>query len=148
MSTRQAPAIRRFSSPLLSVDLVCQGPDVVICVSGEMDLSTVHLLDDLVERIALGHPPRVVLDLAGVTFFCADGIRALIGAHDTVTAAGGQLLLRDPSPLTWRILTIAQVEDVFPIDGDTPTATAERTQEAPPAARPTRSLGRVDLYAL
>ena len=106
----------------LSLDLAGQGPLTVITVSGDMDMCTVHLLDELLAQVAQQHPERVVLDMAGVTFFCADGLRALIQARDTIAAAGGQLLLRAPSAKTRRVLTITRTEQLFPLDSAVTTA--------------------------
>jgi anti-anti-sigma factor len=54
--------------------------------------------------------------MANVSFFCADGLRALLHARATVTAADGQLLLRAPSAKTRRVLTITKTEHLFPHD--------------------------------
>ena len=45
-------------------------------------------------------------------------------ARDTVAAAGGQLVLRAPSPRIWQVLTITRTEHLFPIDAAVTTATA------------------------
>jgi anti-anti-sigma factor len=125
-------SIQQVSAPLtsapndgsvLSLDLARCGPVTLVTISGEMDLSTAHLLTELVEHLARDHPAQVVLDMAQVSFFCAEGLRALLRARDTVTAAAGQLMLRAPSPRTWRVLTITRTEHLFPIDGSADTAT-------------------------
>jgi anti-anti-sigma factor len=122
------------AQPPLCVELVGCGSTTVIEVRGDVDVSTVHLLTDLVEQVAVHCPARLVLDLAKVTFFCAAGLRGLMHAREVVTAAGGRLLLRDPSPRTWRVLTLTRTEDLFPLD--TPTAAGIPRGPAPsqPAA--------------
>jgi anti-anti-sigma factor len=119
MSVQQAPlapADMTGPEPILSVRLVSCGPPTVIEISGEIDLSTAHLVTELVEHVARHRPAQVILDMANVRFFCADGLRALLDARATVTAADGQLLLRAPSAKTWRVLTITRTEHLFPLD--------------------------------
>jgi anti-sigma B factor antagonist len=100
---------------LLSVRLAGDGCPTVIEVSGEIDLSTAHLLTELVEQVARDCPAQVILDMAEVRFFCAEGVRALLHARATVAAAG-QLLLRAPSAQTWRVLTLTGTDHLFPLD--------------------------------
>ena len=101
---------------LLSLELSSDGPDLVIAIGGDLDMSTAHLLTELVEHVVLvvrDPAGPVVLDMAGVTFFCADGIRALIRAREMIIAAGGRLTLRDPSPPTRRVLAITGDDQLF-----------------------------------
>jgi anti-anti-sigma factor len=90
----------------LSLELSGGGPDVVITICGELERDTDHLLTELVGHVVRHHAGPVVLDMAGVTFICAHGLAALVRARDMITAAGGQVTLRDPSPLTRDILAI------------------------------------------
>jgi anti-anti-sigma factor len=75
------------------------------------------MITGLVPHVARDHPAQVVLDMADVHFFYADGLRALIRAQSTITATGGQLPLRAPSPTTSRILALTGTERLFPLDG-------------------------------
>jgi anti-sigma B factor antagonist len=67
---------------------------VVIHVHGEIDFSTASLLQDEAAR-ALEVPgkPRLVLDLAGVTFCDSSGLRVLAGIWKSVRAMDGRLAL-------------------------------------------------------
>ena len=94
-------------------------PPTVIEISGEIDLATAHLITELVEHVTRHRPAQVILDMANVRFFCADGLRALLHARATITATDGQLLLRAPSAQTWRVLTITRTEHLFPLDSTT-----------------------------
>ncbi len=118
MSTQQltVPPPALDDAPLLSVELVGCGPVTVIVVAGDLDMTTAHLLTELIEQVVVEHPSRVVLDMAGVSFFCADGLRALLHARTTITAAGGRLVLRAPSATTRRVLTITGTDHLFPLE--------------------------------
>jgi anti-anti-sigma factor len=111
-------SLRPEREPLLSFDLAGRGSVTVITMSGEVDLSTMHLLTELVQHVVGDHPARVELDMSRVRFFGADGIRALLEAREMITAAGGQLVLRAPSAVTWRLLTLTGTDKVFPLAAD------------------------------
>ncbi len=80
--------------PELSLDLVVRAGVAVLNVNGELRPATVHLLTELVEHVAGGHPSHVVLDLAQVHFHGHEGLAALRWARDTVTSAGARFVLR------------------------------------------------------
>jgi anti-anti-sigma factor len=114
--------VTRDRAPILSVRLVSYRIPTVIEISGEVDLSSAHLITEVVDHVTRHHSSQVVLDMSKVRFFCAAGISALLHARATVTAAGGQLLLRNPSRQTWRALDLTATDRLFPIDANaTPT---------------------------
>jgi len=103
-------------TPIMSLSVANHRGVAAITVSGELDLDTVPLLIDLVERVAAEHPDRVIIDMANVTFFCAAGITALVRAQEMITGAGGRLVLRAPSRETQRILIIGGADHLFEPD--------------------------------
>jgi len=136
--------------PILSLTLTCHEDIKVIVINGELDLATVHVLMELVDRVAVDRPARVVLDMAGVTFFCAAGLNALLQAQQAVTGVGGRLLLRPPSRVTRTVLTITDTAHMFLVDPspagcltasdaqsarDDSTTETRRTREAPTDGR-------------
>jgi len=101
---------------LLTIRLVDAGPVTVIEVVGELDMTTTHSLTDLAASVLRAQSPLVVvLDLRGLRFLCADGIRALLHIRDAACAHAAQLILRDPSPITCRVLKLTDMLDVFEI---------------------------------
>lgn len=76
---------------LLKTDLV-EGDPPVLKVDGEIDVSTVEQLRRALED-ARSSDPRFVVDLAGVTFFDATGVRVLLQAAATRNGAGPLVLL-------------------------------------------------------
>lgn len=101
--------------PLLSVTLTC-GPVTVIELCGDVDMSTTHLITELVIHVAKSSPSQVILDMAEVSFFCAAGLTALLHARKTINDAGGRLVLRNPSATTRLILATTRTADIFQID--------------------------------
>ena len=119
MSTRRPSCVAGTGcrpEDLLTLRLVGTGPVAVIEVVGELDMATTHLLTDLAGSVLHAQSPLVlVLDLTGLRFLCADGIRALLHIRDAACARAAQLILRNPSPITDRVLTLTGTLDVFEI---------------------------------
>ncbi|MFG3422914.1 STAS domain-containing protein [Micromonospora sp. NPDC048063] len=117
MSVHQAPhpapsEITRQS--ILSLAVVAEGPVTVVEVRGPIDMGTVDLLVDLVDRVTSGRPlPVLVLDLSGVSFFCAAGITALLTVRRRVAARGCSLVVRRPSRITVAVLNMVGLRDEF-----------------------------------
>jgi anti-anti-sigma factor len=120
MSIRQLAHLvpdRPDNEPLLSLDVASRDCVTVITISGEVDLCTAHLIIKRVQGVTRDHHSRVVvMDMSGVNFFGADGLRALLQCRDSITAAGARLVLRAPSAPTWRILTLTHTDHLFPLD--------------------------------
>ncbi|PWU47362.1 hypothetical protein DLE60_01185 [Micromonospora globispora] len=120
MSARLKP--RPYRDPLLSLHVATSGRVTVVVVRGEVDMSNAHLLTDLAGCLLCDHPPRLVLDLAKVTFFGAAGINALLRIQQAATADAVDLVLCDPSRITVRVLTATGDIDRFRSHTTTTTA--------------------------
>jgi anti-sigma B factor antagonist len=91
---------------IMSLDLTAAGPETVLTVAGEVDMSNAHLISELAESALGERPVRLVLDLSGVTFFGAHGISALLRIHAAVVLAGGRCALRRPSTFVHYLLAV------------------------------------------
>lgn len=102
--------------PILCVAATSAGPITLIRASGEVDMSSAHLLVDMVALVAARPAPQqVALDMSEVTFFGAHGISALLRARHLVTCAGGVLTLPAVSPTVRYILGVTGVGDLLGI---------------------------------
>lgn len=73
---------------------------------GELDVATVAHLDAFLRVcIDLGQE-QIAVDLSELRFMGAAGLAVLIDARRRVRQRGGELTLRNPSPLTFRLLQI------------------------------------------
>jgi anti-sigma B factor antagonist len=82
--------------PPLSVAEAVVGTDVVLQVTGEVDLSTGELFRCRLERaLTLGH--RVVLDLRGVEFMDSTGLNTILRCQRRAEGSETVLLIRAPS---------------------------------------------------
>jgi anti-anti-sigma factor len=79
---------------------------VVIHVDGDVDFTTAELLRVQVITAALSvSPPRVVLDMRGVTWCDSSGLAALVAIYRAIHAdQGGGLVLARPTPYCREIL--------------------------------------------
>jgi anti-anti-sigma factor len=102
---------------MLSLTVNQEGRSVVVAARGPLDMDTVDRLVDLAETVLAGQPPPVlVLDLSGVSFFCAAGITALLTVRRRAASEGCALLLRRPSRITVAVLELAGLGDEFTTD--------------------------------
>jgi anti-sigma B factor antagonist len=83
----------------------------VVAVVGEVDMRALEVLRDAIEP-RLGPHQTLVLDLAGVTFTDSTLIKVLAHARSRVAADGGRIILRNPSTVARRILTLTQAQDL------------------------------------
>jgi anti-sigma B factor antagonist len=67
---------------------VDDGSAVRLVLAGELDLATVDVLGEHLDRVVAGRPPGVVVDLAGVTFCDSSGVNALVQARTTALRHG------------------------------------------------------------
>ncbi|MEA3076140.1 MAG: anti-sigma factor antagonist [Actinomycetota bacterium] len=92
-----------------------------ISVHGEVDIATAPLLRSaLAGAVAMG--ARLTVDLAGVTFMDAAGVGVLAGAATLARRVGGDLVLRDPSRPTLRVLDLTRLLDAMAIETTGPRA--------------------------
>jgi anti-sigma B factor antagonist len=55
-----------------------RGSSLVIAVTGDLDLSTAHVLDEALESAKARYTARIVVDLANADFIDSSGLRVLI----------------------------------------------------------------------
>ncbi|MFR9777041.1 STAS domain-containing protein [Micromonospora sp. MS34] len=103
--------------PVLSLTVLRQGRSVVVEVRGPLDMDTVGSLVGLVDGVMAGQPPPVlVLDLSGVSFFCAAGVTALLTVRRRVASGGRTLVVRQPSRITVAVLDMVGLAHEFTTD--------------------------------
>jgi anti-sigma B factor antagonist len=93
--------------PDLSVSVQRTTGEAVVALAGEIDMSTVQRLSKAVSDV-LGSdpPPRVVLDLADVTFCDSQGLGTLVVLSRKATMAQSCLILVNVGEFLLRVLDI------------------------------------------
>ena len=95
------------------------GGDLLITLTGEIDLASRGRLDEVVALARSTRPLAVRVELSDVTFLGSDGVAFLIAIYHEVQTADGELELRNPSRITTRALEITGLLDLFKVVDDT-----------------------------
>jgi anti-sigma B factor antagonist len=94
----------------------CETDDgTVVYVRGEIDLTTHDTLVRMLDQAA-ARGQNVIVDLSRTTFMDSSGVRALMELWHSQTAAGLDLVVRNPSDPLLRTLHYAGLDRVFRID--------------------------------
>ncbi|MFF7586305.1 STAS domain-containing protein [Kitasatospora purpeofusca] len=119
MSSRYAPrsaTTRTGAAPLLRITTTTDsGTARIVHLHGEADLDQRPRLDSALERALADHPPRLVVDLAGLRFCDSTVLNALLRTRLAARAAGLLLVLAAPSSQTRRLLKITGTDEVFTV---------------------------------
>jgi anti-anti-sigma factor len=90
----------------LRISLTSSGPARAdVAVTGELDVSTVPILQSGITDTMRGHPARLTLDLSRLRFIDAAGIRALYQLHRRAAADGCALTVGAASETFWWTLS-------------------------------------------
>jgi anti-sigma B factor antagonist len=86
----------------------------VAVISGELDAATADRAQEYVRQVINRSRGPVRVDLAGVSFCDARGLRALVGVAAHARAMGRRLSLVAPRPAIVKIMRITGVDANFP----------------------------------
>ena len=87
----------------------------VIMLSGDVDLSSVAELSDLVTAQLSGGTLHLTIDVSGLTFADSASVRVLMLAAATLRKRGGGLVLLRPQPALSRLMEIMDAGQVIMI---------------------------------
>jgi len=89
----------------------------VITLSGEVDLSTLAELSDLITAQLAGGTVHLTIDVSGMSFADSASMRVLMLAAMTLRKRGGGLVLLRPQPALARLLEIMDADQVITVQG-------------------------------
>ena len=89
---------------------------VVVDVRGEVDVTGAATLGDVLRDLAAEGVHDLVLDLSAVTFLDSTGLSVLVAARNRCRAQEGEVTLCEPSPAAWKVLAIAGLDRLFPVE--------------------------------
>jgi anti-sigma B factor antagonist len=101
----------------LSFDVV--RPDeseVVLALSGEVDLGSAAELEKTVLGLLDKRPRSLVLDFSAVPFCDSSGIGVLVRLYNRATSIGCRVTIRRPTPNVREVLEMTSLTRIFPID--------------------------------
>jgi anti-anti-sigma factor len=90
------------------------GDDVLVDVTGDIDLATADLLDEVLQDAVATVEGDIVIDASRVTFIDSTGLATLARASRTLGGERSVRLAR-PSPPVRRTLELANMLDFFPV---------------------------------
>jgi anti-sigma B factor antagonist len=114
---RSAPASGHFIpgpvAPLLLAHLVQADGQVILTLTGDIDLATTGIVRAAVRRCLGERPARLLLDLRSVGFCDVAGVRALQWARREAAAIPAEFGIVAPRPPVIRILTLMDAGDLL-----------------------------------
>jgi anti-sigma B factor antagonist len=104
-----------------AVEVAYADGETIVTARGDIDVTTAPKLRAALAQAQTGvdrdlADHRVAVDMSGVTFLNASGLGVLAGAAVRARRAGGEILLRDPTPMTLRLLEITGLFHMFRLE--------------------------------
>jgi len=106
--------------PDLSLSVQRGAAETLVTLTGEIDMSTAGRLSAVVSELLNPAPPRVVLDLGGVTFCDSQGLGTLVVLSRKAAMAQSVLVLVNVGDFLMRVLDITGLRDALMIQETTP----------------------------
>jgi anti-sigma B factor antagonist len=85
----------------------------VLRLAGEVDVATAPRLRDRLVQLVTDGPPRVVVDLSGLSFIDSMGLGALVSGLKRARAHDGDLRLAGPTDHVAKVLSITRLDQAF-----------------------------------
>jgi anti-sigma B factor antagonist len=102
------PAVN--SSPF-GVTIEQRDDAVHLKLSGELDISTAHLLEDDLHRVEAERPELIVIDLRELAFMDSTGLRLLIMADARAKEEGRRLAIGRGNEMIQRVLHLTRLDE-------------------------------------
>ena len=96
---------------VLSITRSVDGQDVVLTLSGELDVISAPDLAEQLDELAAEACPRVLLELSGLTFVDSAGVSVLVKAKHEAEANGRLLILRSPTEQVRQVFSVVGLAD-------------------------------------
>ena len=96
-------------SEAFSTEVTTEGTQTVIHVHGEIDVATCERLRDAID--AHTYPSQsITLDISDVSFMDSSCLNLFAQTHRTFAEDGGSLILRNPTEMATRLLSLTGLE--------------------------------------
>lgn len=104
----------RAEAAFLTLEVEEEGDAILIRPSGELDISTIQVLDAALQNAMKSEASEVLLDLWELTFIDSTGLRLLVLAAERLHGSGNRLrMLRVSAPVS-RSLEISGLDRSLP----------------------------------
>ena len=110
----------------LSISLVEQEEELVLSLSGAVDMFTVTSLQTALDSACTRQAARIRVNCSGLKYLNSSGIGALYNAHRKCTGFGGELILDSVSPKMHELIELLGLKQILlPAPSSTPTHSGE-----------------------
>jgi anti-anti-sigma factor len=92
----------------------------VVSVGGELDICTAGQLEEYVRRVIDHGHAVVMLNLSGVSFCDASGLRGLVRIGNHADGPGCRVMVAEPTPMVAKILRVGGLDHRFATVHDVP----------------------------
>ncbi|MBW6495717.1 MAG: STAS domain-containing protein [Burkholderiaceae bacterium] len=96
----------------------------VVEVAGSVDAVTAPRLAEALQATVAGGEPRVVVDLAGVSYVSSAGLRAILSGVKAARTAGGDLAVAAAQPQVREVFELAGLTTIVVFHDDAAAAIA------------------------
>jgi anti-sigma B factor antagonist len=86
----------------------------VVAPTGRLDIAGAPALKEAIEEVVRSGPPRIVIDMEGVSFVDSTGLGSVISALKQVRGSQGELRLAAPNQQARVVLELTTLDRVFP----------------------------------
>jgi anti-anti-sigma factor len=100
-------------SPYLAITTEQHGQQLVLRLQGELDVSNVDSLRQVLDGLLERAPQTLVVALAGLGFADCAGLSVFLAARTRLAAQGHQLILMNAQPGVGRLLAVTGLDTVF-----------------------------------
>ena len=108
--------------PQLSVEVQSGPQEFCLILAGELDIASAPALDRLLDEVVSDGHPRMIIDLAGLTFMDSIGLSSMLRARAGAKANDHHLTVRGGSRQVKRLFEVTGMLELFTGD-DVPGAT-------------------------
>lgn len=91
-----------------------EGGVTVVAPSGRLDVAGAPALKDAMKEVVQNGPPRVVIDMEGISFVDSTGLGSVIAALKQIRNRQGELRLAAPNQQVRVVLELTTLDKVFP----------------------------------
>jgi anti-anti-sigma factor len=102
---------------------------VLIRLSGNLDISGVQQISLKFTTLSSTQRKPCIVDLTGVDLITSMGVGMLLTNATTLRAEGKVMIILNPTPNVERVLRLASVGEVLPIEQDLDSAVKRATQK-------------------
>jgi anti-sigma B factor antagonist len=101
----------------VSLEVLTRQVDIgvtVVAPTGRLDVAGAPALKDAISEVVKNGPPRVVLDMEGISFVDSTGLGSVIAALKQIRSSQGDLRLAAPNQQVRVVLELTTLDRVFP----------------------------------